>query len=128
MARREVIFSASHTWRLSFGLRREGVERQPGQALELRPARVRLVECARERGALEGEEPARVEDVVAGRAADGELVAADAEVLLGLHHADARGFRRREPLLGALPRRPDRGLELPQLALERDPVPVARDP
>src|SRR5207253_10611620 len=102
-------------------LRHDRVEREPDELLQLRPSRVRLVHRARERSALAREERARVEDIVARGPAGAELVAADAEVLLRLHDPGACRLRRRETLLGAPLRRPDRGLELAQLALERDP-------
>src|SRR5947207_12092322 len=116
--RRRVITSPS-----SSGLRHDRVEREPDQLLQLRAPRVRLVERARERRALGGEERLRVEHVVARRPADAELLAADAEILLGLADTETRRFRGGEALLGRALGRAHGGLELAQRTLERDPVP-----
>src|SRR5262245_41766431 len=84
--------------------RRALFQREAHQLLELGPARMRLVERRRERGALEGEQGLGVEDVLAGGAAGVELLAADAEVLLRLADRGARRIERVEALRGRLPR------------------------
>src|SRR5207253_921142 len=98
------------------------VEREPEQLLQLGAPRVRLVERARARGALRGEQRLGVEHVVAGRPAGVELLAADAEVLLRLRHP---GLGRRgggQALLGGPLSRAHRRLELVQLARDGDAV------
>src|SRR5206468_261107 len=87
-----------------------------------------LVERAGERRPLAGEERVRIEHVVARGPADAELIPPDAEVLLRLGNADAGRLGGGEAFLrGALGRAHGR-LELAQLAFERYPGPVGRDP
>src|SRR5262245_26228441 len=81
------------------------VERQPHQLLQLGAAGVRLVERGGERGALACEQRLGVERVFAGGAAGGELLAADAQVLLRLNDGRLGGGEGREALLGGALRR-----------------------